>query len=214
MGLFRDRTDAGRQLAGRLADLPGPVVVLGLPRGGVPVAAEVAAALGAPLDIVVVRKLGLPSQPELAMGAIGEDGTRVLEERVILRARVSDDDLRAVEARERTFLQARTALLRAGRARTDLTGHTAVVVDDGVATGATARVACEVVRGLGAARVVLAAPVAPADAALRIPGADDHVFLATPSRFRSVGEHYEDFTPVEESQVIALLEAAAAGRRD
>jgi putative phosphoribosyl transferase len=212
MKLFQNRIDAGDRLAVRLAHLAGDVVVVGLPRGGVPVAARVAAALGAPLDVVVVRKLGVPSQPELAMGAIGEGGARVLEERVLRRARVSQAEQQAVEDRERNALEVRTALLRRGRPRTDLAGRTAVVVDDGMATGATARVACLVVRRLGAARVVLAVPVAPADAALRIPEADDLVCLAAPAHFRSVGEHYADFTPVEDSEVLALLDAAAAGR--
>ena len=211
MALFRDRVDAGNQLAERLAHL-SDAVVLGLPRGGVPVAARVAAALDAPLDVVVVRKLGVPSQPELAMGAIGEGGARVLEERVLRRARVSLAEQQAVEARERSALEARTALLRSGRQRPRLVGRTAVIVDDGLATGATARVACLVVRSLGAGRVVLAVPVAPPEAAHRVPEADELVCLAAPHGFRSVGEHYSDFTPVEDSEVLALLDAAAAGR--
>ncbi len=209
--LFRDRVDAGDQLARRLTHLTGALVVLGLPRGGVPVAARISAALEAPLDVVVVRKLGVPSQPELAMGAIGEGGARVLEEQVLRRARVPLEEQQAVEARERNLLEARTAMLRSGRQRPSLTGRTAVIVDDGMATGATARVACLVVRRLGAARVVLAVPVAPAGAAHRIPEADELVCLAAPRDFRSVGEHYADFTPVEDSEVLALLDAAAAG---
>jgi putative phosphoribosyl transferase len=212
MALFRNRVEAGNRLAERLGHVPGAVVVLGLPRGGVPVAARVAAALNAPLDVVVVRKLGVPFQPELAMGAIGEGGARVLEERVLRRARVGLEEQQAVEAREQIALEARAALLRSGRQRTVLTGRTAVIVDDGMATGATARVACLVVRRLGAARVVLAVPVAPPEAAHRIPEADELVCLAAPREFRSVGEHYEDFTPVEDSEVLALLDAAAAGR--
>jgi putative phosphoribosyl transferase len=221
--LFRDRVEAGQRLAERLAGVGGawssgsPVhpaaagtpVVLGLPRGGVPVAAEVAAALHAPLDIVVVRKLGVPSQPELAMGAIGEDGTRILQERVLERARVSAEEQQAVEARERDILRARTALLRGGRRRVELSGRTAVLVDDGIATGATARVACLIARHLGAGRVLLAVPVGPADSVRRITEADEVICLAALHRFRSVGEHYADFSPVEDSEVIALLDAAA-----
>ena len=134
--VFADRSDAGRRLAARLRHLRGQhVVVLGLPRGGVPVAFEVARALGAPLDVIVVRKLGVPFQPELAMGAIGEDGVRVLNQEVIQRSGISAGELAAVEARERAELARRAHRYRRGRARLPLAGCTAVVVDDGVATG-------------------------------------------------------------------------------
>jgi putative phosphoribosyl transferase len=171
MTVFRDRVDAGRQLAERLAFLRGQdVVVLGLPRGGVPVAFEVAAALNAPLDVVVVRKLGVPFQPELAMGAIGEGGARVLDADVCRRARISEDDLRSVQRREREELDARAARYRRGRERVEVTGRVAVVVDDGIATGSTARVACEggpsARRGEGGAR----GPGRPLPNAARIPG--------------------------------------------
>ena len=157
---FRDRRDAGRLLAERLGPLRGQdVVVLGLPRGGVPVAAEVARALGAPLDVIVVRKLGVPSQPELAMGAVGEGGALRGQRRVAAPGCDVTERARAGRARERAELESRAARFRGGRRRVPLTGRTAVVVDDGIATGSTARAACAVARALGAARVVLAVPV-------------------------------------------------------
>ena len=155
MTVFADRAEAGRALASRLAYLHDQdVVVLGLPRGGVPVASEVAEALGAPLDVIVARKLGVPFQPELAMGAIGEGGAQVRDAKVMARARITDADLRAVESRERELLEERVARLRRGRDRIDLSGRTAVIVDDGIATGSTARAACQVARHLGAARAI------------------------------------------------------------
>ncbi len=160
MVVFADRVDAGRQLAARLGHLRADdVVVVGLPHGGVPVAAEVARALDAPLDVIVVRKLGVPFQPELAMGAIGEGGACVFDVDVLTHAGVSEDDIARVMERERGELAVRVARLRQGRARLDLAGRVAVVVDDGVATGSTARVACSVARQLGAAKVIVAVPV-------------------------------------------------------
>jgi putative phosphoribosyl transferase len=210
MVLFADRADAGRRLAQRLEHLRAQdVVVLGLPRGGVPVAAQVAEALGVPLDVIVVRKLGLPFQPEVAMGAIGEGGMRVLDPDLIARAGVSNEELRAVERRERAELDARVLRLRGGRERVDLTGRVAVVVDDGIATGATARVACEVARGLGAARVVLAAPVAPTQVLRGTSGADEVFCVAAPDPFIAVGNHYRDFEPTSDDEVVRLLDAAA-----
>src|SRR6478752_174637 len=136
MLVFEDRLDAGRHLVGKLDLLRGEdVVVLGLPRGGVPVAAVVAEALRAPLDVIVVRKLGVPFQPELAMGAIGEGGARVLDKHIISRVRVAEAELVAVEQRERAVLESRVERFRKGRTRTDLKGRTAVIVDDGIATG-------------------------------------------------------------------------------
>ena len=156
---FRDRKDAGQQLADLLREERGPdVVVLGLPRGGVPVAAEVAGALSAPLDVIVVRKVGVPGQPELAMGAVGEGGVRVVDERVVRLAHVSPEEFARAGDASGTRWRVRAAL--PGRpAAVPLTGRVAVVVDDGIATGSTARAACSVARALGAARVVLAAPV-------------------------------------------------------
>ncbi len=207
MVVFEDRTDAGRRLATRLEHLRGrDVVVLGLPRGGVPVAFEVAEALEAPLDVIVVRKLGVPYQPEVAMGAIGEDGARVLDEDLVERAGISADQVRAVERREREELRRRVHLLRTGRARVDVSGRTAVVVDDGIATGSTARVACRVARHLGAARVVLAVPVAPADTLATFTEADEVVCLETPRHFMAVGAHYRDFAPTSDQEVARLLD--------
>ena len=151
--MFRDRVDAGRHLAlvVRAAGLGGGrTVVLGLPRGGVPVAAEVSVALGAPLDVIVVRKLGVPFQPELAMGAIGEDGVRVENEEIVGSSGVSAVDLEAIEQWEREELNRRAQRYREGRTRLDLQGRCAVIVDDGIATGSTARAACRVAHALGA----------------------------------------------------------------
>ena len=214
MAVFADRVEAGRRLAVRLEHLRGQdVVILGLPRGGVPVAFEVAEALDAPLDVIVVRKLGVPSQPELAMGAIGEGGVRVLDAGVLANAQVDEDELLTVERRERSLLQARVARLRRGRGRTDLNDRIAVVVDDGIATGSTARVACEVARRLGAARVVLGVPVAPAEAVHDLVGADEVVCVSAPRHFRAVGNHYRDFSPTSDAEVIALLDAASRRMR-
>jgi putative phosphoribosyl transferase len=195
---FADRTEAGRQLAGRLVHLRGqPAVALGLPRGGVPVAAEVARAIGAPLDVIVVRKLGVPFQPELAMGAVGEEGARVIDAEVVRLARVSAEDLSAIETRERSEVDRRARSYRAGRDRVPLTGRIAVIVDDGIATGATARAACQ---------VVLATPVAPPDWQHRIgSGADDMVSVATPMPFFAIGEFYDDFSQTTDEAVVACL---------
>ena len=210
--LFADRADAGRQLAARLGHLRGePVVVLGLPRGGVPVALEVARALGAPLDVIVVRKLGVPFQPELGMGAVGEDGVQVINREVIQATRVSGDELAAVQAREQAHVDARAARYRIRRPREPLAGRTAVVVDDGIATGSTARAACQVARAHGAARVVLAVPVAPRGWQARIAGAaDELVCVHTPDDFYAIGQFYADFSQTTDEEVVTCLQAAAA----
>jgi putative phosphoribosyl transferase len=213
--MFRDRIEAGRALARSVEQYRDErPVVLGLPRGGVPVAAEVARSLGAPMDVIVVRKLGLPSHPELAMGAIGEAGVRVLNPGVIRSARVSESMIDAVEERERNVLEDRVRALRPHRPRLDIAGRLVIVVDDGLATGATARAAIQVAREHGAARVVLAVPVAAPDtvAALRA-DADDVVAVETPEQFAAVGQWYEDFSPVSDNEVIRILDAAAQPAR-
>jgi len=209
---FADRADAGRRLAARLEYLRGePAVVLGLPRGGVPVALEVARALGVPLDVIVVRKLGAPFQPELGMGAVGEDGVRVINREVVRLARVTADELAAVEAREQAQVDARAARYRVLRPREPLTGRVAVVVDDGIATGSTARAACQVARAHGATRVVLAVPVAPRGWEARITGAaDELVCVDTPEDFYAIGQFYADFSQTTDEEVIGCLELAAA----
>ncbi|MFC7401605.1 phosphoribosyltransferase [Citricoccus sp. GCM10030269] len=223
MAEFLDRYEAGqrlgRELAGRLEELapadvgnsPGKLVVLGLPRGGVPVAEVVARQLGAPLDVIMVRKLGVPVHPELAMGALGERGARVLDESIVRHFAVTPDQLEAVERQEQETLERRSAQFRAGREPVDLARKTAVIVDDGMATGATARVACQLARKAGAEHVVLAVSVAARDTVEQILAngeADDVVVLATPRYFRSVGEHYSDFSPVSDDTVAAILRQA------
>ena len=159
---FRDRVDAGRRLAARLAHLRGAdPVVLGIPRGGVPVAFSVANALGAPLDVVIVRKLGTPGQPELGLGAIGEAGVRVLDDEIVRLTGTSAREIAVVEQREREELARRALQFRGDRPPVELAHRCVIIVDDGIATGSTARAACRIVAARGAAKVVLAVPVAP-----------------------------------------------------
>jgi putative phosphoribosyl transferase len=201
---FRDRRDAGAALAAALQERGlADVVVLGLPRGGVPVAAVVADALRAPLDVVVVRKLGVPWQPELAMGAVGEGGVVVRHEEVLRRAGVDPAAFDEVLTGEQAEVERRVELLRPGRPRATVAGRTAVVVDDGLATGSTARAACAVLRAAGARRVVLAVPVAPAGS--RVEQADELVVVRAPEPFGAVGRWYADFAATSEQEVVDLL---------
>ncbi|CAM01698.1 putative phosphoribosyl transferase [Saccharopolyspora erythraea NRRL 2338] len=211
---FADRTDAGRRLARQLSHLQDEdVVVLGLPRGGVPVAFEVARALDAPLDVIVVRKLGVPFHPELGMGAIGEGDVRVINDEVVRRTGVRPDELAEVERRERIELDRRAQRFRRGRLREELPGRTAIVVDDGIATGSTAAVACRVARAQGATRVVLAVPVAPPSALAGLRNAvDELVCLETPEVFWAIGEWYADFAQTSDAEVVDLLDRAPRGR--
>lgn len=208
--IFSDRIDAGRRLAARLEHLRGDVgVVLGLPRGGVPVAAEVARALGAPLDVIIVRKLGVPFQPELGMGAIGEDGAHVINDEVVRMAGVSAAEIATVETRERAELERRAGRFRRGRPPAVLEGRTVLIVDDGIATGSTATAACQVARARGAARVILAVPVAPLGWDLDMAGAaDELIALETPEPFGAIGRFYQDFSQTTDEEVIACLDGA------
>ena len=211
---FRDRHDAGRALAQALAAWAGrdDVLVLGLPRGGVVVAFEVARALRAPLDVWVVRKLGLPDNPELALGAIARDGVRVLNDDVIGELAVPADVVEAVTAIEREELARRERAYRGDRPFPDLRGKTAILVDDGLATGSTMRVAVVSVRAASPAHVVVAVPVG---AAVTCAGmgrlADEVVCLRTPEPFRAVGIWYEDFAQTTDEEVRDLLVTRASG---
>lgn len=202
---FRDRREAGRALASRLAAEAGPrTTVLGLPRGGVVVAAEVARALGAPLDAIVVRKLGSPAMPEYGLGAIAEGG-------VVFSAGGSLRGLEHVLRSEADELERRVGRYRRGRAPPDLRGRTALLVDDGIATGGTVQAAVAAARKLGAARVVVAAPVvAPESVPALAEAADRVVFVEAPEGFAAVGAFYDDFAPVEDEEVVAALEEAGA----
>jgi putative phosphoribosyl transferase len=204
---FRDRTEAGRLLAPRLAHLRGQdVVVLGLPRGGVPVAAELARALGVPLDVIIVRKVGVPDQPELAMAAVGEGGVLIVNERVVQLAGVTPELLAEGAERERAELEERVRRFRGEHPRVPLAGRVALLVDDGIATGSTARAAAAVARAMGASRIVLAAPVSPRETARRLAlDVDELVFLETPRDFVAVGRFYADFRATEDEEVVELL---------
>jgi putative phosphoribosyl transferase len=208
---FADRAAAGAALAEALAAvLPAPPaagrLVLGLPRGGVVVAAVVARRLGAPLDAYVVRKLGLPSQPELAMGAIASGGATVLNEDVLTRAGIPAEVVDAVIAAEHAELVRRERAYRGDRPPVATTGRQVIVVDDGIATGATARAALRAIRATAPAALVLAVPLAPPDpVATLAPDADALLALAQPTPFASVGRWYADFTPTTDAEVRALL---------
>jgi putative phosphoribosyl transferase len=205
--LFRDRADAGRQLADRLQHLRGEdLVVLGLPRGGVPVAAEIASALDARLDVIVVRKLRVPGHPELAMGAVGECDVVLYDDRVLRLTGVAEADVVQERLAQEAEVRRRADLVRSVRPRVPLASRTVVIVDDGMATGSTARAACAVARAQGAGRVVLAVPVCAPDAARALaPAVDELVALAVPPDFRAVGQAYGDFRATEDAEVLALL---------
>ncbi|RUL91595.1 MULTISPECIES: phosphoribosyltransferase [Micromonospora] len=210
MTTYRDRSEAGRALADRLAALSGrpDVTVLGLVRGGVPVAKVVADRLGAPLDVLVVRKLGMPWAPEVAFGALGPGGVRVLND--LVAGQLDADDITEVQRREQAELDRREQLYRAGRPPLDLTGRTALIVDDGLATGATARAAVQVARHLGARRVVLAVPVGAQEACEMLAAeADEAICAQRPANFGAVGAYYDDFHEVSDDEVTEALTATA-----
>jgi putative phosphoribosyl transferase len=205
-----DRQSAGEALAERLAGHypPEETLVLALPRGGVPVAREIARRLGATLDILLVRKLGAPGQPELAAGAIASGGVRVLNPDVMDGLRISASQLARVAATEMKELERRERLYRGARERPPVAGRTVIVVDDGVATGATMRAAIQALRQQNPARVVVAVPVAAPDTARRLEReADEFVCLATPSPFHAIGQWYRDFAQVGDDEVRRLLAA-------
>ncbi|HLN93884.1 MAG TPA: phosphoribosyltransferase family protein [Thermoanaerobaculia bacterium] len=210
--LFRNRRDAGRALGTELGAYTGrdDVVILGLPRGGVPVAFEVAAMLDAPLDLFLVRKLGAPGQEELAMGAIASGGVRILNPAVIESLRVSADEIERVSKREEVELRRRELSYRGERPPLDLHGRIAILVDDGLATGSSMHAAVEAARKFGPAQVVVAVPVAPPSTAREMTRiADDVVCVATPEPFYSVGRFYEEFDQTTDDEVRDLLARAA-----
>jgi predicted phosphoribosyltransferase len=206
---YRNRAEAGRFLAGELAHYKSKpeVIVLGLTRGGVPVAGEVAAALQAPLDVIVVRKLGAPFQPELAMGAIAPEGTQVLDQEIIRAFGLIDQDVVKVIAKERSELERRERLYRAGRPPLDLKNRTAILVDDGLATGSTMLAAVAFAKKRSAQRIVLAVPIASVEAMHKLRGlVDEWVCPETPEPFFAVGEWYWNFLPVNDAEVLKLLQ--------
>jgi putative phosphoribosyl transferase len=206
--IFRDRADAGRQLAGKLGDYAGRsgVLVLGLARGGVPVAFEVARSLEAPLDVFLVRKLGVPGREELAMGAIASGGARVLNDEVIRSLEVPEETIASVAADEQRELERRERLYRNGGGPSPVADTTAILVDDGLATGASMRAAALVLREKGAGELVVAVPVAPAETCAAVEQQVDRIVCArTPERFYAVGAWYEDFSEVSDEQVRELL---------
>jgi len=213
--MFRDRRDAGRQLAARLASFRGSdPVVLALPRGGVPVAAEIARAIGGALDIVLVRKIGVPFQPELALGAVVDGGDPELLVDDQLMAMLAIPQRYVEEQRERQLkeIERRRRLYLEGRPPTAVAGRTAIVVDDGIATGCTMRAALRATRRRKPARLVLAVPVAPPETIAALAAeVDEIVCLSTPEYFGAIGQFYADFRQLEDAEVIALLRARTSG---
>ena len=212
--LFRDRRDAGRRLAAALDRFRNErPVVIGLPRGGVPVAYEVSLALSAPLDVLVVRKLGAPLQREFAIGAIAEEGVTLVDDRALRELAITEQELRQTAEHETRELERRVRLFRDDRAPAEVRGRTATVVDDGLATGSTAVAAAQALRKRGAERVVLAVPVAPPGTEQRLAGAfDEVVCLHEPPDFFAVGPCYEEFGQTGDDEVQNLLRAAACGQ--
>lgn len=204
--MFRDRDDAGRELARILGDLLSEhPVVLALPRGGVPVAVVVADALDAELDVIVVRKIGVPGQPEFALGALGEDGVRIVDDALVNRLGVSAGALEMVERAEHEAIQRRQRSVRAVVPAVQIRGRPVVIVDDGLATGATARAACRVARARGAARVVVAVPCAPAEVTADDLDADELRVVEVSSAFGAVGQFYANFAAVSDEAMLRIL---------
>jgi len=214
MRIYSDRREAGQALGKALASEAGrSPVVLGLPRGGVPVAYEVARTLDAPLDVFVVRKLGVPWQPELAMGAIASGNVLVRNQDVLRGMGDAEQALEAVRRREQAELARREQAYRAGRPPVPVDGRTVIVVDDGLATGSSMKAAVEALRAQGAARIVVAVPVGPPDTCRELEElADEVVCLQRPAMFMAVGQWYEDFSQTGDDEVGELLAEAAAGR--
>jgi len=216
-GAFANRSEAGRLLAEKLEKYAGrdDVVVLGLPRGGVPVAYEVAKHLNAPLDVFIVRKLGVPGFEELAAGAIASGGVRVLNEDVMRAIPHADETIEVVSARETAELERREQMYREGHPAPDVQGRTVILVDDGLATGATMRAAVKALRQSGAAKIVVAVPVGPPDTCREIKQlADETICLSTPEFFQAVGQYYEDFSQTSDEEVRELLARAAQETND
>ncbi len=213
--LFRDRAEAGRLLAAELMRYAGvpDTVVLGLPRGGVPVAFEVAKALRAPLDVFVVRKLGVPAQPELAMGAIASGGIRVLNEEVVQRLGIPEKVIEAVAGEEERELERRESAYRGSRLKPDVRGRTVILIDDGVATGSTMRAAVRALNSQHPARLIVGVPTAAASTWRELrPEVDEFIALMTPEDFESVGQWYENFDQTGDLEVTSLLERARLSR--
>lgn len=209
---FKDRADAGRRLAGRLSRYAEEnPLVLALPRGGVPVGYEVSRSLGAPLDIFLARKLGAPGRPEFGIGAVAQGGVRILNERAVQILGIPEDFIERATERETSEIERRLRLLRGERPEPEVRGRTAILVDDGLATGVTARAAIRALRERNPRRLVLAVPVcAPQTVEDIRPEVDDLVCLESPPDFLAVGLWYEDFGQVEDEEVIELLQSAAA----
>jgi predicted phosphoribosyltransferase len=208
---FRDRVDAGKALAGLLGKYAGrpDVIVLALPRGGVPVGYEVARALAAPLDVFIVRKLGVPGQEEYAMGAVASGGVRVLNDEAVRSLGLSNETVDRVTARELEELKRRERLYRGDRPEPDVKGRTVIVVDDGLATGSTMKAAVKALAERGAARIVVAVPVAAADTCQALRREVDEVVCAlTPEPFQAVGLWYDNFSQTSDQEVRDLLERA------
>jgi len=208
---FPNRTEAGRLLAEKLVEYAGrdDVIVLGLPRGGVPVAFEVAQRLGAPLDVFIVRKLGVPGFEELAAGAIASGGVRVLNQDVVRAIPHAEEAIEAVTARETAELERREQIYREGRPPPALRGRIVILVDDGLATGATMRAAVKALRQRGVAKIVVAVPVGPPDTCRELEQeADETICSSTPQYFQAVGQYYEDFSQTSDEDVRELLSQA------
>jgi putative phosphoribosyl transferase len=215
--IFKDRTEAGRMLAGALAFLKGTkdLIVLAIPRGGVPVAKEVSTALSAPLDLVVTRKIGAPFEPELAVGAVTQDGEMIVDSEMVRALGISTDYLRRESARQVKEIASRMKKYRGDRPYPSLDGKTVVIVDDGIATSSTIRAAIQSVRGRNAAKIIVAAPVGPPDKVAELRKIVDRVIcLSTPDYFEAIGEFYEEFEQVEDDAVRALLADSPASQQE